>query len=89
MKKLFIALVRLYQLTFSPWVGHQCRFIPTCSNYAIEAFEKHGVLKGSWMTIVRLARCHPFGGSGYDPVPARFRWRCWRHDEDQAQRRLD
>lgn len=80
MKKFFIALVRLYQITFSPWVGHQCRFVPTCSNYAIEAFEKHGALKGLWMTAARLARCHPLGGSGYDPVPDQFRWRCWRHD---------
>lgn len=81
MKRVFIALVRFYQLTLSPWVGHQCRFIPTCSNYAIEAFEKHGALKGLWMTLARLARCHPLGGSGYDPVPDEFHWRCWRHDE--------
>ena len=64
MKKIFIALVRLYQITFSPWVGHQCRFIPTCSNYAIEAFEKHGALKGLWMTAARLARCHPSEEAG-------------------------
>ncbi len=79
--RIFIALVRLYQLTFSSWVGWQCRFVPTCSNYAIEAFEKHGALKGLWMTVMRLLRCHPLGGCGYDPVPDKFRWRCWRHDQ--------
>ena len=77
--RILIALVRGYQLTLSGWVGWQCRFIPTCSNYAIEAFEKHGALKGLWMTAMRLARCHPLGGSGYDPVPETFRWRCWLH----------
>lgn len=75
--RLCIALIRGYQLTLSGWVGWQCRFVPTCSNYAIEAFEKHGALKGLWMTAARLARCHPLGGRGYDPVPARFRWKCW------------
>lgn len=81
MKRLFIALVRVYQLTLSGWVGWQCRFVPTCSNYAIEAFERHGAWKGLWMTVARLARCHPLGGSGYDPVPAKFRWKCWCHDQ--------
>lgn len=78
--KIFIALVRGYQLTLSSWVGWQCRFIPTCSNYAIEAFERHGAIKGLWLTLARLARCHPFGGSGYDPVPEKFRWCSWRDD---------
>lgn len=65
----FIGLVRLYQLTLSPWLGMNCRFQPTCSVYAIEALETHGVIKGGWLAIRRIARCHPWGGSGYDPVP--------------------
>lgn len=61
--------VRAYRLTFSPWVGHGCRFQPTCSAYALEALEKHGGIRGSWLTLRRLGRCHPLGSSGYDPVP--------------------
>ena len=66
-------LVRLYQLTLSPWVGRSCRFVPTCSNYAIEALEKYGAVKGTYLTIYRLLRCHPLGGRGLDPVPAKCR----------------
>jgi putative membrane protein insertion efficiency factor len=61
--------VRLYRVTLSPLIGHHCRFQPTCSAYALEALERHGALRGGWMTLRRLARCHPFGGDGYDPVP--------------------
>ncbi len=61
--------VRFYRVVFSPWVGHGCRFQPTCSAYAMEALERHGALKGSWLTIRRIGRCHPWGSSGYDPVP--------------------
>ncbi|MBF9047876.1 membrane protein insertion efficiency factor YidD [Rhodobacterales bacterium LSUCC0031] len=61
--------VRFYRLVFSPWVGHGCRFQPTCSAYAMEALEKHGALKGSWLAIRRIGRCHPWGGSGIDNVP--------------------
>ncbi len=64
-----IALVKLYQLAISPWLGGNCRFQPTCSAYAIEALETHGPLKGSWLAMRRISRCHPWGGSGYDPVP--------------------
>jgi putative membrane protein insertion efficiency factor len=81
--KILVALVRCYQLTLSGWVGWQCRFVPSCSNYAIEALQRHGALKGTWMTVARLLRCHPVGGSGYDPVPEKFRWRCWRKESDQ------
>ena len=63
------APVRFYRLAFSPWVGFSCRFQPTCSAYALEAFEKHGALRGCWLTLRRVARCHPFGGSGVDNVP--------------------
>ena len=61
--------VRFYRLVFSPWVGHGCRYHPTCSAYAMEALEKHGALKGSWLATRRIARCHPWGGSGVDNVP--------------------
>jgi putative membrane protein insertion efficiency factor len=63
--------VRGYRLVFSPWVGHSCRFQPTCSAYALEAHETHGALRGSWLTLRRILRCHPWGGSGIDNVPPR------------------
>ena len=65
----FIVLVRLYQICISPLKPATCRFTPTCSAYAIEALSKHGPIKGLYLTIRRLMRCHPWGGSGYDPVP--------------------
>ena len=61
--------VRAYRVVFSPWVGHNCRFQPTCSAYALEALDRHGAIKGTWLTIRRIGRCHPLGSSGYDPVP--------------------
>ncbi|MBR6423862.1 MAG: membrane protein insertion efficiency factor YidD [Bacteroidales bacterium] len=64
-----VKLIRLYQITLSPYMGRQCRYTPTCSNYALEALQKHGLLRGSWLAIKRILRCAPWGGSGYDPVP--------------------
>ena len=64
-----IGLVKLYRLANSPWLGMNCRFQPTCSEYAIEALRKHRVFKGSWLAAKRIGRCPPWGGSGYDPVP--------------------
>ena len=61
--------VRAYRLVLSPWVGHGCRYQPTCSAYALEALEKHGGIKGGWLALKRIGRCQPFGGAGYDPVP--------------------
>jgi putative membrane protein insertion efficiency factor len=61
--------VRVYRLIFSPWVGHNCRYHPTCSAYAMEALEKHGALRGGWLTLRRLLRCHPWGRGGIDNVP--------------------
>ena len=62
-------IVRLYQVALSPLLGGRCRFAPSCSHYATEAFERHGAMRGGWLTLRRLARCHPWGGSGDDPVP--------------------
>ena len=64
-----ILVVRFYQLCISPFTPPACRFTPTCSQYALEALRKYGPLKGGWLTLRRLARCHPWGGSGYDPLP--------------------
>jgi len=66
---IFALPVRAYRLIFSPWVGHGCRYHPTCSAYALQALEKHGAIKGSWLAIRRIGRCHPWGGSGIDEVP--------------------
>ena len=63
------ALIRGYQLTLAHLVFTQCRFIPTCSHYTVEAVERYGALKGSWMGVKRILRCHPFHPGGYDPVP--------------------
>ena len=65
----FIGLIKLYQLIISPWLGNQCRYTPTCSQYGIEALRKYGPVKGLWLTIKRIARCNPWGGHGHDPVP--------------------
>jgi putative membrane protein insertion efficiency factor len=69
-RALLLGLIRLYQLTLSPWLGTQCRYEPTCSNYAAQALARFGVRRGVWLTAKRLGRCHPWGRSGYDPVPA-------------------
>jgi putative membrane protein insertion efficiency factor len=63
--------LRAYKLVVSPLLGHNCRFLPSCSDYAIEAIGTHGPLPGSWLAAKRLCRCHPWGGDGYDPVPPR------------------
>lgn len=73
-----VGLVKLYRLAISPWLGGNCRFQPTCSTYAIEALQTHGVLRGTWLAARRIGRCHPWGGSGYDPVPGE------RKDEHRA-----
>ena len=65
--RLLIGLVRLYQWTLSPLIGRQCRYEPTCSNYFIQAVNKYGAVRGAWRGCLRIFRCHPWGGSGYDP----------------------
>ena len=67
--KFLILLIRLYQVTLSPYLGKSCRYVPTCSNYGIEAIGKYGFFKGGWLTFKRILSCNPWGGSGYDPVP--------------------
>jgi hypothetical protein len=67
----FVFLIRIYQVLISPLFPSSCRYSPTCSHYGIEAFQKHGLIKGGWLTIKRIASCNPWGGSGYDPVPER------------------
>ena len=69
MQRLLIAIVRAYRLLLSPWLGGACRFSPTCSVYAIEALQTHGAAQGSYLTLRRLARCHPWCAGGHDPVP--------------------
>ena len=66
---LLVALVRVYQVALSPFFGQQCRFTPTCSHYAIEALQSHGAVKGLWLTVKRILRCHPWQTGGQDPVP--------------------
>ena len=69
MRWILIFLVRGYQVVLSPLLPASCRFYPSCSAYALEALERHGALRGSWLALRRLARCHPFRPGGYDPVP--------------------
>lgn len=69
LRKLFLLPIRFYQYAISPLLGPRCRFQPTCSHYAVEAIEEWGVLKGGWLAIKRIGKCHPWGPWGYDPVP--------------------
>ena len=69
--KPLVAMVRFYQQFISPLSPPSCRYTPTCSQYTIEALQKHGLLKGGWLALKRIGSCNPWGGSGYDPVPER------------------
>jgi putative membrane protein insertion efficiency factor len=69
MKAVLIALIKGYRLLLSPWWGRQCRFTPSCSEFAEEAIERHGALQGTWLAMRRVSRCHPWRAGGYDPVP--------------------
>jgi putative membrane protein insertion efficiency factor len=66
-----LLLIRIYQVLISPLIGPRCRFLPTCSDYALEALQRHGPVRGGWLALRRIGRCHPWGDSGYDPVPPR------------------
>lgn len=70
-QRLLIGVVRTYRLLLSPWLGSACRFKPTCSAYALEALQQHGAAAGSYFTVTRLVRCHPWCHGGFDPVPGR------------------
>jgi hypothetical protein len=63
-----VLLINIYRWTISPWIGPKCRYTPSCSQYALDALRKYGLIKGSWKTIKRVSSCHPWGGSGYDPA---------------------
>ena len=78
MRSVLKFLIRGYQLAISPLLGPRCRFYPSCSHYAMEAIETHGALRGTWLTIKRISRCHPFHEGGFDPVPGR----CLKHSHD-------
>jgi len=69
LSKFFILLIRFYQGAISPYFSANCRYAPTCSEYGVQALKKHGAFKGGWLTLKRFGSCHPWGGSGYDPVP--------------------
>ncbi len=69
MKFILIQIIQLYQKAISPFLGAQCRYTPTCSQYGLEAIKKHGAIKGFWLTLKRIISCNPWGGSGFDPVP--------------------
>ncbi len=86
-----LALIQLYKWTLSPLIGRECRYLPTCSSYAADAIRAHGAWAGSWMAGARLCRCHPWGGSGWDPAPEAVAvnswWRPWRYGDWSWRRR--
>lgn len=69
MSKLLVLLIQAYRYTLSPMLGRSCRFFPSCSEYAIEALQRHGAVRGTWLAVRRITRCHPWHPGGYDPVP--------------------
>ena len=69
MKALLLGVIRAYRLALSPWWGRQCRFTPSCSEFASEAIDRHGAARGAWLALRRILRCHPWCPGGYDPVP--------------------
>ncbi|RDH82684.1 MAG: membrane protein insertion efficiency factor YidD [endosymbiont of Galathealinum brachiosum] len=69
MRKIFIGLIRFYQYAISPYLPPHCRYTPTCSTYAVEAIGRFGILRGGWMALRRIGRCHPWQEGGYDPLP--------------------
>ena len=75
MTPVLVTLIRGYRLLISPLYGQVCRYHPSCSAYALDAVRQHGSLRGSWLAVRRIGRCHPWAAGGYDPVPERFTWR--------------
>ncbi len=95
-KALMKAPVHAYRWTLKPWLGHECRYLPTCSAYALEAIDRNGAWRGFWLSASRVCRCHPWGSSGFDPAPdvshehhafAPWRYGRWaaRHEIDRAK----
>jgi putative membrane protein insertion efficiency factor len=84
LNRMLRGLIRLYQLVLSPALPPRCRYLPTCSDYALEALLSHGVPRGLWLALRRIARCHPWSGSGYDPVPQAARPGRHSHHHDRA-----
>ena len=72
MQFVLVRLIKFYRFVISPWVGHHCRFYPTCSSYALDAIERFGALRGSYLTLIRLSKCHPWHEGGLDPVPEKL-----------------
>jgi hypothetical protein len=85
LKTLILLLIRIYQVTLSSVTGRGCRYLPTCSEYASEAIEKHGLKNGGLLAISRICRCHPWGGSGFDPVPEIYGGPIWRENKKAGE----
>jgi len=83
MKTILLGLIRLYQLTLSALLGRRCRYLPTCSDYARDAIAMHGARRGSLLALARIARCHPWGGEGFDPVPEVYDGPVWRQKKEE------
>jgi putative membrane protein insertion efficiency factor len=86
MKAILLGLIRIYQLTLSAIIGRRCRYLPTCSEYASDAIRKHGAGRGLAMGFARACRCHPWGQSGFDPVPDVYTGPVWRMPEDRNEK---
>lgn len=87
--KVALGLIRAYKLTLSPYFTGSCRYTPGCADYMSEAIARHGVLRGGWLGTRRLCRCHPFGGHGYDPVPASLERKIDRHIVTSLDHQID
>ena len=83
MKRLLLSIIRFYQRSISPMFPPACRYSPSCSQYAVEAIERFGAIKGSWLAIKRILRCNPLGGHGYDPVPEKPENKKSRHNKNK------
>ncbi|HMT14446.1 MAG TPA: membrane protein insertion efficiency factor YidD [Aestuariivirga sp.] len=86
MKRVLLALIRVYQITLSPLLGRRCRYLPTCSDYTADAIRKHGAWRGSLMGVARISRCHPWGGHGFDPVPDDYDGPVWRQKHEGPEK---
>ena len=86
MKHVLLGLIRLYQLTLSAFIGRRCRYLPTCSEYASDAIRMHGARHGVMLGFARVCRCHPWGQSGFDPVPDVYRGPVWRMPDGQQEK---